>query len=110
MDVLLPEDPQENNTSTPTAMEGEATTENSLNHGTSQEGQQKDIKKGDNGGNGKGEVGGEVGAEVKQPEGDGSGEAAATGSAQAGKGKHASGRKPRTKGLIKKLQEQVIIK
>ena len=109
MDVLLPEDPQEvNNTSTARAMEGETTTStgDSLNHGTSQEGHQNEVKEGDNGGNGNGEVG----AGLKQSEGGESGEAAATVSAQAGKEKHASGRKPRTKGLIKKLQEQVSIK
>lgn len=122
MDVLLPEDPQEeNNAITATAMEGETTSDGeSLNRdGTSrEEGQQKERKKGGNGGTCTKE--GEGGAEMKEPEGGGSGEAAASGhgkSQAAGKGgKHASGsgggggRKPRTKGLIKKLQGQVIRK
>jgi hypothetical protein len=120
MDVLLPEDPQEENTTTitGTAMEeGEKTSGDNLgvsHHGTSQEEKQRERK-------GVGDGGikdGEVGTEVKHREGSGvggSGKAAATASAQSGKGKpHATGggggRKPRTKGLVKKLQEQVIMK
>ena len=123
MDALLPEDPQEeNNTTTAAAMEGEtASGENlELSHGTSKEGQQKDGSDGDV--LKEGEIGGEMKQPQQQqrPEGVGSGEGAtvqATGSAPpcppaTGKGRHASGggRKPRTKGTIKKLQEQVIMK
>lgn len=91
--------------------EGETTSGDSMDHdGTSQERKE--------GGSGGGIKEGDVGSEVKYREGgDGSGETAAAvsgGTAQVatGKGRHASGggRKPRTKGLVKKLQEQVIIK
>ena len=114
MDALLPEDPQEeNNTSiTTTAMEGETTSGDSINHdGTSsQEGERKE------GGSGGDIKESDIGSEVKHREGGGGSEetaAAVSGSTvQApGQGTHASGgggRKPRTKGLIKKLQEQVI--
>ena len=114
IEALLPEDPQEeNNTSiTATAMEGETTSGDSMDQdGTSQErkegGSDGGIKEGDGG------------SELKHREGGGggSGETAAAvsgGTAQAatGKGRHVSGggRKPRTKGLVKKLQEQVIRK
>ncbi len=117
MDALLPEDPQEeNNTSiTGTAMEeGERTGGDNLvsHHGTSQEGKQRERK----GGGGGGIKEGEVGTEMKHREdsGGGSGKATAASAQAAGKGKHASGggggRKPRTKGLVKKLQEQVLMK
>lgn len=105
MDVLLPKDPrEENNTSTTPTMEGERLSGDSS---ISQQGQQKgDGEKREGSISGGKES--EIGAEVKQSEGGEAAAATAT-SAQTGKGKHASGRKPRTKGLIKKLQEQVIM-
>ena len=97
MDVLLPEDPQEERTNTPT-MEGETVSGDSLSHATSSSQEQhKDGERKE----GRGKEG-KLDAEAKQ-----TGESGEGANAQASKGKHASGRKPRTKGLIKKLQEQV---
>lgn len=105
MDVLLPEDPQgENNASSSTQGKAESLDQN--DSCTIQE-KERDRR---GGGSDVGGKKGELGAVAKQKIGE-SREGEASSSAQASKGapggKHASGRKPRTKGLIKKLQEQV---